>query len=219
VNVSVVIPLFDGARFLAQAVESVLAQAAPVSEIIVVDDGSSDGGPAVARSFPGVVFEARAHGGQGAALNHGVQRSRGELLAFLDQDDVWMPRKQELQLSAMRAGSVDAVVGHAEQFFEGSDAPGQVLPARLVSALLVRREAWERVGPFRPELGLGMQLEWFARAEARGVSPLMLADVVYRRRIHGANYGLRSDADRRDYARAAKAALDERRRRAREPGR
>jgi glycosyltransferase involved in cell wall biosynthesis len=98
-NVSVVIPVHNGERHLAEAIESVLAQSAPPLECIVVDDGSTDGTAAVARAFGAAVrCVQRTRGGVSAARNHGTALATGEFVAFLDHDDVWEPAKLERQL-------------------------------------------------------------------------------------------------------------------------
>ena len=101
--VSVVIPVYNAARFLADAIRSVQAQRHPRIEIIVVDDGSTDGSGEVARSFAGVRCLRQANGGIAAARNAGVHEARGNLLAFLDADDLWTPGKLALQLDVLRA--------------------------------------------------------------------------------------------------------------------
>jgi len=197
-DVSVIIPVFNGRRYLRDAIRSVLAQTIVPREIVVVDDGSTDDSASLARDL-GVTCVSQHHAGQGAALNHGIARSQGSAVAFLDADDVWMPNKLELQLEVL-AGSVpiDAVFGHAVQFGEAiADSPP--MPARLPSALLVRRVTLQRVGPFDTELRLGCPVEWAIRLEESGVGVAMLPQVLYRRRLHGDNSG-RIHAERRgDY--------------------
>lgn len=111
-TISVVIPTHDRAQLLVEAVESVLAQSAPPGEIIVVDDCSQDETPHVLRAFGQslkVVRLDEPHE-RGAARNIGARAASGQLLAFLDSDDVWEPEKLECQLSATRPG-VPSVTG------------------------------------------------------------------------------------------------------------
>jgi glycosyltransferase involved in cell wall biosynthesis len=97
--VSVVIPAFDAGRFIAEAVSAALTQTRPPLEVIVVDDGSRDDTAARARAAGAVVF-SQANAGPGAARNAGIRAARGEWIALLDADDVWHPRKLELQWEA-----------------------------------------------------------------------------------------------------------------------
>jgi len=93
-TVSVVIPTYDHERFLTEAIESALGQTLPPSEVIVVDDGSSDGTQAVLDRYPDrVIAIHQRNQGVSAARNHGTMVASGDLLAFLDADDVWLPRK------------------------------------------------------------------------------------------------------------------------------
>src|SRR5947209_9383646 len=91
-SVSVVIPVFNGARFLAGAIRSVLGQSHRPIECIVVDDGSTDATPETVHEFGRDVTYVRQHrAGVSVARNHGMALARGHLIAFLDHDDAWLP--------------------------------------------------------------------------------------------------------------------------------
>jgi glycosyltransferase involved in cell wall biosynthesis len=206
----------------------VLRQTRPAGEILVVDDGSTDGSLAVARGFPAVRVLKQEHSGQPAALNRGIAESRGDLLAFLDADDVWLPGKLALQLRAFEEDpALDMVFGHAEQFAD-PDAPEgvtarlesapRVLAARLPSALIVRRGSLERVGEFRSRWRVGSVVDWVARAGEAGLRHRMLPDILYRRRIHAANTGITERGSRDDYLDVVREAMRRRRSRERTDG-
>lgn len=101
-SVVAVIPLYNGEKYVADAIESVLAQTIKPAEVIVVDDGSVDDGPAIVEKFEsrGVQLLRKANGGQGSARNHGVANSTSDLICFLDQDDLWYPNHVEVLLKA-----------------------------------------------------------------------------------------------------------------------
>jgi len=109
-KVSVVIPTYNRAKLIVNAIESVLAQTHPVREIIVVDDGSTDNTAQVLERYLGaqprlreiVRYFSQPNQGQSVARNKGVKEASGEWIAFLDSDDQWRPEKLELQLSALR---------------------------------------------------------------------------------------------------------------------
>lgn len=98
-RVSVIIPAFNAEDFVAETIESVLAQTRAADEIIAVDDGSTDGTLEVLRSFgPDVAVLSKPNGGPASARNLAIRHSTGDLLAFLDCDDLWMPEKLEKQI-------------------------------------------------------------------------------------------------------------------------
>ena len=99
---SVVIPVFNGERFLAEAIQSVLDQTYEPVEVIAVDDGSTDGSAAIARSFAGVQVIEQPNSGPAGARNAGIAAARGEFLAFVDADDIVPPDKLELQVTHLR---------------------------------------------------------------------------------------------------------------------
>jgi len=221
-RVSTIIPCWNGERYLADAIRSVLAQNVASLEIIVADDGSTDATPEVAKQFGDVVRTiALPHAGAASARNQGVEQARGELLAFLDADDLWTDGRLPRQIEVLDAdAAVDLVMGHTVQFVS-PDVPGAErsrfafdpapAAARLSGTLLVRKSSFLRVGGFAPELTTGEFMDWYVRAEELGLKSVMLPEVVLRRRLHGANHGIvRRDA-RKDYMNVIKAALDRRR--------
>lgn len=195
--VSTVIPVYNGERFLAAAIESVAAQSYPARELIVVDDGSTDSSPAVARTQPGVKLIEQRNRGVAAARNAGIAAAQGEFLAFLDQDDLWVPRKLELQMAAMLADpEVGYVTGRQVMFLdEGLPPPAWLKPALLdrptpapqPGTVLVRRSTFERIGTFDESYDTSSDAEWFFRAKDRGVKTVALDDVLLRKRVHDEN--------------------------------
>lgn len=214
--VSVVIPAYNAERHLAQAVASVLAQGHRPLEVLVVDDGSSDGTAALARSFgPPVACAVQPHAGAGAARNRGVELARGTLLAFLDADDLWMAGKLERQCRALAAApELEAVFGLVRRFREGGGAvagDATWTPGHLFGTMLIRRAAFDRVGPCATTIALGEFIDWYLRGQEVGLRVRMLPEPALLRRIHGANLGILQRDRRSDYARVLKAALDRRR--------
>lgn len=224
-RVSVVIPVRNTERYLRQAIDSALTQTLPPAEVLVVDDGSSDGSLAVARSFGDrvTVFEG-VHGGIGATRNFGVERAAGDFLAFLDADDYWVPEKLAWQIEVLaRDHDLDLAFGQVRQFYSPDiEVPDEerdrmarsVYEGHHAGTMLVRRESFHRVGPFDPVVRVGEFLDWYARATEASVRTAVVPRVVMFRRIHDQNSVTRHRASQTDYARILKAALD--RRRARE---
>jgi len=224
---SVVIPVFNGERYLAEAIESVLAQTLHPLELIVVDDGSADGTAEIVGRFGQAVrYEYQANAGPAAALNRGIGLARGPLLAFLSADDVWAPDKLARQTAALvENDAVDMVFGYAQQFLspELDDAarsrlrcPDDPMPAYAAGALLTSRDTFLRVGLFDERWRAGEFMDWYARATDLGVKDVLLPAIVLRRRVHKANHTTRTANLGATYARVLKTVVDRRRQR-REP--
>ncbi len=219
--ISVIIPVYNGERYLGEAIASVQAQTYRPLEIIVIDDGSTDRSGEVATSFPDLRYEYQTNQGIGAARNRGVDVARGEFFAFLDADDVWLPDKLRLQMSAIEADqALDLVFGHVEEFVSPElteRLKGQVqvadgiMPGLIPSTLLVRREAFLRMGFFETTWKMGEFAAWYTRAIEHDLKQTTLPDLVTRRRVHDANNGRRQRESAIDYVRILKASLDRRR--------
>lgn len=221
-SVSVIVPVFNDAAYLGEAIESILRQTRAPSEIIVVDDGSSDDSPRVASSFGGrVTLHCREHAGAGAARNYGVSQAKGDLLAFLDADDLWHHDKLARQIDVFREQpSTEVVFSHLEHFYSPDldpldrkrfACPAGAIPCTTAVAMLVKRLAFDRVGNFDDSRKLGEVVDWSVRARDQGLVAVLLKDVLVRRRIHAGNTGITRASDRRDYVSIVKAALDRRR--------
>lgn len=181
-SVSVVIPTFERATLVRDALDSVFTQGVPDLQIIVVDDGSTDDTRAVVESYGAAVeYVYQKNSGPAGARNNGVQRSRGEFIAFLDSDDVWLPEKLKTELEIFRSmPEAEVMISDSEHWVDGElafpsrfartavgTASGrpEFLPAlpplwvrrSLVSTccLTFRREVLEKIGspPFDTTLG------------------------------------------------------------------
>ncbi|MGE3074357.1 MAG: glycosyltransferase family 2 protein [Dehalococcoidia bacterium] len=208
-EISVVIPVFNNAALVGQAIESVLAQGStPPVEIIVVDDGSDDDSGEVAARYAGVEVIRRANGGIGAARNTGIEVASGEMVAFLDADDLFPASRQAAMLAAM--GEFEAVFGQVAQFRDDGweSLPA---PAKLAGTMLIRRAAFDRVGPFDETVRVGEFVDWWSRAEEAAITSVSIDATVLRRRIHTTNTGIVHVGSRVDYTRVLRAALERRR--------
>ncbi len=225
--VDVVIPAFDAAAHLGEAIASVRAQSRAASRIIVVDDASTDATAAVAlaaganaeatqsagmtgrlpAATPVGLVRLASNRGAAAARNAGFAATRTPLVAFLDADDRWTPRKLELQCAALEEDPALAfVLCRLRQFVspEVDEAGRRVLACDdapqegwSASALLVRRGAFEAVGGFPEALRVGEAIDWFNRA--RHLPHAMLELVGVERRLHAANSTRRARVTGRDY--------------------
>lgn len=220
--VSVIIPAFNGERYLAEAIASIRAQPIGPLELVIVDDGSTDRTAAVVRKVaPDAKYVLQANQGPGAARNTGVRIASGSYLAFIDADDIWMPDKLRRQLNALEQDPKHDIVTGLVQQFRSPEldpavsarlvCPDQPMPGFVFGATLMRRATFDLVGPLSVDLALGESLDWFARARSLGLQIKQLGTVVLRRRLHTTNISVSQRHARTDYVRAMKTALDRRR--------
>jgi glycosyltransferase involved in cell wall biosynthesis len=194
--VSAVIPAFNAEAFVAEAIESALAQDYAPVEVIVVDDGSTDRTAAIASGYP-IETLMQSNRGQAAARNAGVAVARGTFVSFLDADDLWMPSKLSTQVAHLVAHpEVDYVLVRMQRsLMPGAPWPPgtparwftEPQPGTLPSAGLIRRTVLERIGPFDTSFRHGSDTEWQARATDAGVRWDLLTDVLVQYRVHGGN--------------------------------
>lgn len=208
-TVSVIIPVYNGERFLAEAIQSALNQTLPPDEVIVVDDGSVDGSAAIMAALPlpptiDFILVRQPNQGAAAARNRGIALASGDLVAFLDADDLWHPEKLARQVAQLaQEPDVDAVICHVESFVEpgGKWPPGrdralfdQLPPMYSFCTLLIHRFALDRVGMLDSQQRAGEDTEWFARARDMGLNFAVTPAVLLRRRFHSANLSHSADA-------------------------
>jgi glycosyltransferase involved in cell wall biosynthesis len=203
--VTTIIPVFNRPAMLGEAVASVLAQTYRPLEIVIVDDGSTDGTPAAARALADDHQEIRViqrpNGGAGAARESGRAVARGEFIQHLDSDDLLLPRKFELQVAALRANA-DAGAAYGWTRFRHADGSleprpwkrsgeriGTMFPAMLGSRWwdtptpLYRASLLERAGSWLP-LRIEEDWEYDARIAALGVSLQYVEEWVCEVRRH-----------------------------------
>lgn len=231
-RISTILPAYNNDQYVAQAVESVLVQTRPSDEIIVVDDGSTDRTLEILQSFaPRIRIISLEHGGVSHALNIAISTSTGDTLAFLDSDDLWHRKKLEIQAAALTADeSLEAVFGAVQQF-ASPELPAEVRqkyfmphgpqPGISKNALLIRRDALRRIGPFNEQSTASDFVDWYARANVLGLRWRMLPEIVAYRRQHSRNTGrLSRSTQHSEILLALKRSLDLRRSKAqpKEPG-
>ena len=215
IRTSVIVPTFDRAALLAEALDSILVQCGSRDQIIVVDDGSTDGTSAVLGTYGRRIDVVRqARGGSASARNAGLRAATGDRIAFLDADDLWDVRHDAV-LHAMldRHHALDLAFGHVVEFTTGA-VPGALhavrrLPGAQCGAVVVRRRVLDQVGPFRTDLRVGEFIDWMARARRAGFAEAMSDETVLHRRLHAGNMTRRESLT--DYAKVVRAHLAARR--------
>jgi glycosyltransferase involved in cell wall biosynthesis len=201
-RLSVVLPVFNGASFLAAAIDSVLAQTRPADEIIAVDDGSTDDSRAILARYHAVRVVSQPNAGCAAARNAGAALASGDAIAFVDQDDIQCVERFAWQIDALRADSRLGFVVCSQQNFLSETMvllPSWCDPRTLAgpqhgfgaNTLLLRREVFSRVGAFDPEKVPMDDSDWLLRALDGGERYLHIDEPLVRRRIHDANLSAR----------------------------
>ena len=219
-NVSVLIPCYNAAPYIAEALESVFSQIPAPEEVIVVDDGSTDDSAEVVRAFdPRVRFDQQPHRGIGATRNRALQLSSGNLIAFLDADDVWPASSLQCRVDVLQLQpTIAAVFGLTDEFVSpelSAEARNEFVAAkaprggRVLGATLMRRSTFDVVGLFDAAVALP-EIDWWSRAAGLPVPLAPIDAVVLRRRLHPASTGALGRTDRSAYLRVLKAALDRR---------
>ena len=193
-QISVIIPAYNAAETLAETLDSVAHQTRQPDEIILVDDGSNDKTVAIAMVHslaPKII--STSNQGAAAALNLGISAATGDVLAFLDADDLWLEVKTENQSELLRVEpDTGMVLSNMESFlcpsmtadvaarlaFQGGTQPGY-----LISTLMARRDVFTRYGVFDAALRTGYFIDWFSRMQAEGIKLRILPQIFLKRRV------------------------------------
>jgi glycosyltransferase involved in cell wall biosynthesis len=212
-RVSAVVPLYNHAAYIEEAIFSLLAQGTLLKQVVVLDDGSTDDSAAIMRKLAArdarIRFSSQANRGAHAALNTMLAQCDGEFLAVLNSDDAWQPGRLSSLVEALDADQAagmawslvrcmdgdGAEVGNAwyeaalRFYRDGGDLAAALLNGNFVlttSNLVLRRTAWQAVGPFAA-LRYTHDLDWVLRALALGVRAAVVQAPLLRYRIHARN--------------------------------
>jgi glycosyltransferase involved in cell wall biosynthesis len=216
--VSVILPVYNGERFLRAAIESVLNQEQVRVELIVVDGDSTDGTGAISASFEDRLRYFRTvRDNVSIAKNFGIPKARHPLIAFMSSDDFWLPLKLQKQIAWMTSNpGVDMVVCQMRYFLHEGFAWPENFPRRLQDqepvgllpeGLLCRKEVFDRVGVFDPTLTTAEDVDWFARARERGEKIGVAPEVLLLKGVHDRNTSLTSPDIRSDLFRALRGSV------------
>jgi glycosyltransferase involved in cell wall biosynthesis len=195
-GISVIIPAYNVDGFIAEAVASVAAQSRPVQEILVIDDGSTDGTAALLRNLAGTDGRLRVLAsdrlGPGGARNVGLAAASQPIIAFLDGDDIWPRRKVERQMDRLAGADRPDVVSGLIQYFRKleresltpADERSLILPHVHLGAGLFRRQVFDSVGLFDERLTYSEDIDLMFRIREAGLKLAIMREVTlyYRRR-------------------------------------
>lgn len=186
--ISVVIPVYNGAPFIAATIDSVFAQNHPSLEIIVVNDGSTDDTRPILEGVRNkITIIDQENQGQAVARNVGLKAARGSLLALLDADDLWTPDHLAVMLPHLETDEYDFVRGLTRYFrnlgTETEEMTGDLFMEALVGACLYKRRVFDIVGYFDEEMRQGEDFDWNIRLAESACKEkrLDVATLLYRR--------------------------------------
>jgi len=221
--VSIVLPVRNGERFIAKAVESVLSQSWRPLELIVVDGNSKDRTRAILASLADPMLRVLDQVGLGipGAWNQGIRAAAGEFIAFISADDQWLPDKihRQVTLMCLRQELLYSITKFRYLVEPDIEIPssfnrellGRDLVGRIMETLVVRRRVFDMVGLLDEEYATAEDVDWYARANSLAVSHEVLDDVLLLKRIHDANASTDPASNTPRLFRALRASLARRR--------
>ncbi len=214
--VSVIIPVYNGEKYLTEAVESIHLQNYNPLEIIIIDDGSTDKTAQIAKNIKGnVKYRYQTNKGPAAARNRGIRLAKSRFLAFLDADDLWPENKLQVQVAKLlSAPHVDIIMGRIK-FIKlpgaaGMDVNGPQIDVYL-GAGLFRKSVFDKVGEFDETLRFSEDRDWFCRAHEMNVSMIVLQENTLLYRLHENNMTRNKTIKDFQYLRILKKSIDRRR--------
>ncbi len=221
--VSVIIPVYNGEKYITQAINSVLSQDYDPIELIVIDDGSIDDTKNQVMKFGNQIrYFYQRNCGQSIALNLGLDHTKGDYISFLDSDDYWTKHKLKNQIEIFKKDpDLDMVYGFIQQFIsedlsleeqKSKACPTDPQPGFHRSTLVAKKQSIFKVGYFSEQYEFGEFIDWHRRAMDIGLKFFMDHSVSTFRRIHNENLGLKKYSKRNDIVKVLKHALDSRRR-------
>lgn len=218
---SVIVAFHNRAAYLDEAIRSVLAEPHDGLEVILVDDGSTDGASEVAAGFgPPTQVIRQDQAGCAAAWNTGLAHATGAFVTFCDSDDLWQPGRITAMAAPFAADSETAVAfGHMTEFVSPELDPASLavrppmtdVVGPIAGAMVARRSVFDEVGVFDITLRQGYWVDWYARFKERNYRTVIVPQVVLRRRLHESNSSVVQRAQMGDFAVALHAALKRRR--------
>lgn len=217
-SLSVIVPTYNAGHYIAGCIRNIRSQSASVSQILVVDDGSTDETARVVAEHHDITYIHQENRGPSAARNRGLKEADGDLVTFLDVDDLWPHDGLSALLQSMddatdvALGKVQCLIRSGTDGGSGFERFGDPFVAFNIGAALYRKEVFERVGSFDESLFEGEDVDWFLRAREAGIRIKHVDDttLLYRRREGSITYGRQSGSE--TLARMLKRSLDRRRR-------
>ncbi len=218
--ISVIIPAYNSRRYLGEALRSVFGQDYRPIEVIVVDDGSIDNTSEVARSFKNVIYTYQSNRGPAVARNTGLTMALGDVIAFLDADDLWPENKLQMQFEHLEKDPfVEIVMGHVQclRLLKGNNNRyhfekfANPFFTFLFGAVLFRKSVFDKIGLLDESLRFSEDVDWFLRAKESGSSMITIPQVTLLYRIHNNNMVREKDIRNRGMLAMLKKSIERKR--------
>jgi glycosyltransferase involved in cell wall biosynthesis len=219
-NVSVIIPLYNQANYVEEALISIFNQTYKINQIIVVNDGSTDNGLEIINKFSDkIMIINKSNRGIQDTIYEGLKKTTGNFISFLDADDRWIKNKTEIQLELLsKNADIDMVFGNARRFNMGVE--NNIVKERIIDVMpgntrvggMFRRSVFEKVSYKSESSDVHEFMDWLIRAKDANLKSLNHQHIVFERRIHDNNQGvINKETQRQQYFNTIKASLDRRR--------
>ncbi|HKP24727.1 MAG TPA: glycosyltransferase family A protein [Dongiaceae bacterium] len=218
-KVSVIIPVYNGSKYLAATLETVLGQSYPLHEIIVIDDGSTDSSPSILSGYGERLRVTRqSNRGVAATRNVGLQQASGELITFIDQDDLWPVDRTKILVEALQADpKAQVATGLVDILYERArpasplDNFSTTMREYFVGSLLIRKEVFDILGPFHTGIGYADDVDFMMRRREANIATVYVDQVTLKYRLHEENTSGDRDVTNRHLMAALRESLQRRR--------
>lgn len=217
ITVSVIIVVKNGEKYLKEAIDSIFAQSYQANEIIVIDGESTDKTSDIAKSYGNVKYIAQKGKGLANARNTGIDKAKGDLIAFLDHDDRWCDNKLTIQVNEfIQNPEILYSYGQVELFLESGCQLRQGFREKLLQeaqkgrtpgTLMVRKSLFEKIGKFNEEFTIGCDVDWFTRVKDCHIAYNFIAQTLLYKRIHNSNLSNNVEINRRELLTIVKQSI------------
>ncbi len=187
-KITTIMAVYNGEKYLAEAIESVLSQTHSSDEIIVINDGSTDATADILNNYPELIVQTNTNQGMWKSLNQGISMATGDYLTFIDHDDLWHKDKNKLQLEHLQTSEIDMSFCYIQNFTKINShveyADKQV--GATQAGIFIEKSKFMDVGYFGTSL-VAESMLWFQKARLMGLRQECLVDVLAYRRVHETN--------------------------------
>lgn len=219
--VTVIIAIKNGERYLAAAINSVIAQTYKRYEIIVIDGNSTDNTEKIAKSYKQICYICQTSQDIANAYNLGIDAAQGEFIAFISHDDLWTPAKLNIQVNYLLAHpEIQYTVARVkflleeEYFIPPGFRPELLIGGRIgyiMETLVARKSLFNKIGRLNPELTVAEDVDWFARASDHQILHTAIQQVLLYKRVHDTNLSLTSSINNQNLLSILRRSIERKR--------